>query len=107
MNRDRPEITAHQGRFLQVSIGRSNRNRAAVGDAMLAVSMIQAAPSIQPAAVEMEVEGEIANVKVRGFIDLLDTSGRIIDCKTDSQEHAAVASYSFAIGLASSSPFFV
>jgi hypothetical protein len=38
--------------------------------------MAEGAPSIQPAAVELEVGGEIAGVKVRGFIDLLDVDGR-------------------------------
>jgi hypothetical protein len=55
---------------------------AAMGDAMLSVYLPEAAPSIQPTAVEMEVQGESAGVKVYGFNDLLDTAGRIIDCKT-------------------------
>ena len=62
-----------------------------MGNAMLAVYMTEAAVSIQPAAVEMEVDGEIAGVKVRGFIDLLDTAGRIIDCKTAARRPADVS----------------
>jgi PD-(D/E)XK nuclease superfamily len=38
-------------------------------------------PAIQPAAVEMPVAGRINGVEVKGFIDLLDTEGRIIDLK--------------------------
>ena len=62
-----------------------------MGNAMLAVYMTEAAPSIQPGAVEKEVDGEIAGVKVRGFIDLLDTAGRIIDCKTAARRPAGVS----------------
>jgi len=40
------------------------------------------APAIDPAVVELKVEGEIAGVKVRGWIDLLDIEGRVIDIKT-------------------------
>src|SRR4029077_12021074 len=32
--------------------------------------------------VELKVEGEIAGIKVRGWIDLLDVEGRVIDIKT-------------------------
>lgn len=42
----------------------------------------EVACEIQPAAAEVKVEGEIAGVKVCGFIDLLDANGRIIDLKT-------------------------
>lgn len=64
---------------------------AAVGEAMLSVYMKEAAPSIRPAAVELEVEGEIAGVKVRGFVDVLDAEGRIIDCKTASRRPSGVS----------------
>lgn len=42
----------------------------------------EACPEIEPAAVELPVEGSIGGVHVRGFIDLMDTSGRVIDLKT-------------------------
>ena len=42
----------------------------------------EACPEIQPAAVELRVEGSIGAVHVRGYIDLLDTTGRVIDLKT-------------------------
>lgn len=64
---------------------------AAIGDAMLAVYMKEAAPSISPVAVELEVEGEIAGVKARGFVDVLDAEGRIIDCKTASRRPSGVS----------------
>lgn len=37
--------------------------------------------SVEPAAVELRVEGKIAGVRVQGWIDV-DTHGRIIDLKT-------------------------
>jgi putative RecB family exonuclease len=42
----------------------------------------QVAHEIDPAAVELSVTGEIGGVPVRGFLDVIDTSGRIIDLKT-------------------------
>jgi RecB family exonuclease len=45
--------------------------------------MVEAAPKIQPAAVEMGLEGEIGGVRVRGRLDiLLDVEGTLIDMKT-------------------------
>lgn len=64
---------------------------ASMGDTMLSDYMSDAGPSIHPAAVELEVEGEIADVKVRGFVDLLDTEGRVIDCKTAARRPAGVS----------------
>ncbi len=46
----------------------------------------EVAPCIQPAAVERPVEGRIAGVRVRGFIDILDVFGRIIDVKTAARK---------------------
>jgi CRISPR/Cas system-associated exonuclease Cas4 (RecB family) len=51
----------------------------------------EAAPSIQALAVEVPVSGEIAGVKVRGIIDILDAEGRIIDIKTSSRKPSKVA----------------
>lgn len=58
------------------------------GEAMLRVFLTDAAPSIQPAAVELPVEGEIGGVKVRGFVDLLDVDGNIVDIKTAGKKPA-------------------
>ena len=56
------------------------------------------APAIEPAAVEQRVEGVIAGVRVQGFIDLLDTSGRIIDLKTAKAKPSGVdPGYAFQI----------
>jgi len=50
----------------------------------------EAAPHIQPAAVETRVAGAIGGVPVQGFIDLIDISGRIIDLKTAARKPAGV-----------------
>jgi putative RecB family exonuclease len=42
----------------------------------------ETAPLIEPAAVELPVEGIIAGVPVRGFVDVMDRHGRIIDIKS-------------------------
>ena len=55
---------------------------AATGEALVAKYMDQVARTIEPAAVELHVEGEISGVKVEGWIDLLDVEGRVIDIKT-------------------------
>lgn len=49
-----------------------------------------AAPAIQPAAVELKVEGAIAGVQVQGRLDILESNGRIRDLKTSSRKSAAV-----------------
>ena len=55
---------------------------AATGVALVTKYMDQMAPAIEPAAVAIHVNGEIAGIKVRGWIDLLDVEGRVIDIKT-------------------------
>lgn len=55
------------------------------GRALIAKYMAEAAPSIQPKAVELHVEGVIAGTRMQGIVDLLDVEGRIIDCKTASR----------------------
>jgi RecB family exonuclease len=51
----------------------------------------EAAPKIQPLTVEVSVSGEIAGVKVRGIIDILDADGRIIDIKTSSRKPSKIS----------------
>jgi len=53
----------------------------AEGEQLTRQYLEDAAPGIQPAAVEMPVAGMIGGVRVRGYVDLLDTSGRVIDLK--------------------------
>ena len=52
--------------------------------------MADAAPWIQPKAVELPVEGLIAGVRVHGIVDLLDMEGRIIDIKTAARRPAGI-----------------
>jgi RecB family exonuclease len=52
------------------------------GEALVGKYLDEVAPAIEPAAVELHVEGEIGGVRVQGFIDVLDVDGRIIDLKT-------------------------
>jgi RecB family exonuclease len=52
------------------------------GEALVTKYMDEVAPGVEPAAVELRVEGEIAGVRVQGWIDVLDVEGRIIDLKT-------------------------
>ncbi len=53
-----------------------------MGEVMVRLFMHQAAPAIEPAAVEEPVAGVIGDVPVHGYIDVRDTAGRIIDIKT-------------------------
>ncbi|MFN0167207.1 MAG: RecB family exonuclease [Bryobacteraceae bacterium] len=53
-----------------------------LGEMMVRLYVDEAAPRIEPAAVEVPVSGAIAGVVVRGRIDLLDVDGKVIDLKT-------------------------
>jgi hypothetical protein len=64
---------------------RADENRTELGrcgELLVGKYMDEAAPHIEPAAVELPVEGMIGGVQVRGFVDLLDVNGRVIDIKT-------------------------
>ena len=58
---------------------------AATGEALVTAYISKAAGSIEPRAVEQAVDGEIAGVKVRGIVDVLDRNGRVLDFKTASK----------------------
>lgn len=53
-----------------------------LGTTMVTKYLAEAAPLIQPAAVESRVAGIIGGVKVSGYVDLLDAEGRLIDSKS-------------------------
>lgn len=58
----------------------------------------EVAPEIEAAALELPVQGVIGGVPVRGFVDLLDTSGRVIDLKTAARKPTGVgADYAFQV----------
>ena len=60
------------------------------GRALVRRYMDDAAPWIEPQAVELPVEGVIAGVRVQGVVDLLDIDGRIIDCKTATRRPVGI-----------------
>ena len=53
-----------------------------LGTTMVTKYLAEAAPLIQPAAVESRAAGIIGGVKVSGYVDLLDAEGRLIDSKS-------------------------
>lgn len=54
----------------------------ATGAGLVELYMKEAAPSIQPMAVETSISGQIGGVDVVGVIDLIEATGSIIDIKT-------------------------
>jgi hypothetical protein len=50
----------------------------------------EAACHIEPRSVEQRVEGMIANVKIRGVVDVLDINGCVIDFKTAAKMPHAI-----------------
>ena len=63
---------------------------AACGVALVAKYMAEVAPTIDPAAVEVRVTGEIGRVHVQGWVDLLDVDGRVIDIKTAARRPSGI-----------------
>ena len=69
-----------------------------LGERLVAKYMDEVAPSVEPAAVELDVQGEISGVAVRGRVDVLDVEGRLIDFKTASRRPSSVsADYAFQL----------
>jgi RecB family exonuclease len=62
-----------------------------LGEMMVQKYLAEAAPLIQPAAVESRVSGVIGGVKVAGYVDLLDVGGRIVDYKTTLKPSVGIA----------------
>jgi hypothetical protein len=74
------------------------REIAKIGEQLVLKYMEEAAPQIQPAAVELDVAGEISGVAIRGRVDLLDTDGRVIDVKTAARRPTSIApDYAFQL----------
>ena len=68
------------------------------GERLGAKYMDEVAPKVEPAAVELDVQGEIAGVRVRGRVDLLDIDGRLVDIKTASRRPSWVSpDYAFQL----------
>ena len=62
-----------------------------LGERLVAKYMDEVAPKVEPAAVELDVQGEISGVAVRGRVDVLDVEGRLIDFKTASRRPSCVS----------------
>jgi hypothetical protein len=75
------------------------RELAKLGERLILKYMEEVAPLIEPAAVEMDVQGLIGGVPVRGRIDLLDVQGRLVDFKTASRRPSVVP-WDYAFQLA-------
>jgi CRISPR/Cas system-associated exonuclease Cas4 (RecB family) len=69
-----------------------------LGERLVTKYMDEVAPTVEPAAVELDVQGEISGVAVRGRVDVLDVEGRLIDFKTASRQPSAVSpDYAFQL----------
>jgi CRISPR/Cas system-associated exonuclease Cas4 (RecB family) len=69
-----------------------------LGERLVAKYMDEVAPKVEPAAVELDVQGEIGGISVRGRVDVLDVEGRLIDFKTASRRPSCVSSdYAFQL----------
>ena len=62
-----------------------------LGEQLVQKYLEEAAPSVDPAGVEFEVAGRIGGVPVRGFVDLMDVHGAIIDVKTASRKPSGIS----------------
>jgi CRISPR/Cas system-associated exonuclease Cas4 (RecB family) len=68
------------------------------GERLVAKYMDEVAPRVEPAAVELDVQGEISGVAVRGRVDVLEVDGRLIDFKTASRRPSHVSpDYAFQL----------
>lgn len=66
---------------------------AATGKVLVAAYLAEAAPSVKPRAIEQPVQGEIAGVRVRGIVDLLDIHGCVFDFKTASKRPNGISEH--------------
>jgi RecB family exonuclease len=64
---------------------------AATRQVLVTAYLTETAPPVRPRAIEQTVQGEIAGVRVRRIVDLLDTEGRVLDFKTASRRPNGVA----------------
>ena len=68
------------------------------GAVLLRKYLEEVAPEIRPAALEQQVIGEIGGVKVRGYIDIVDADGTIVDVKTAAKSPSGISSdYAFQL----------
>ena len=53
--------------------------------------LVEVAPSIEPAGIEVPLSGLINRVPVRGYADIITTDGTIIDIKTTSRKPSCIS----------------
>ncbi len=63
----------------------------ASGAALATKYLTEAAPAIEPAAVEVPLIGAINGVAVRGIADIITVEGTVIDLKTTSRKPSAIS----------------
>jgi putative RecB family exonuclease len=61
------------------------------GAVLLAKYFHEALPHLKPARIESRISGAIAGVPVRGFLDLLEEDGRIVDLKTSRRRPPSIS----------------
>lgn len=61
------------------------------GAVLAAKYLTEAAPKIEPAAVEVPLIGVINGVAVRGYADIITTDGTVIDIKTTSRKPSCIS----------------
>jgi hypothetical protein len=61
------------------------------GEGLVQLFQDRVASTLQPVAVEEEVHGMIGDVDVRGFIDVRDIHGRILDIKTAKRKPSGIS----------------
>jgi hypothetical protein len=79
-----------EAELAQFSEGDDQAELERTGTVLVQKYLIEAAPEITPIAVEHPVSGVIAGVKVRGYVDLMDSNGRIVDLKTSSKKPSEI-----------------
>ena len=77
----------------------NSRELVKLGERLIVKYMDEVAPRVEPAAVEMDVQGVIGGVPVVGRIDLIDVQGRLVDIKTASRRPSCVP-WDYAFQLA-------
>lgn len=63
----------------------------AQGEALTLLYLDEYCPGIDPAGVQVRVEGRIGGVHVKGYIDILDADGTVIDVKTAARTPSEIS----------------
>lgn len=70
---------------------RDRKEDGRLGELLAEKYMQDAAPLVDPVAVEVNVEGMIGGVNVQGYVDVKDVDGRIIDFKTAAKKPSGIS----------------